>query len=110
MDVGSATSKKYLTKIFRIVDQYLDISLNISTAPSVSATAVTATAVSATAVSATAVSTSAVSASAVKAPAVKAQAVKALIINTSAVDGSTSKSILLNSICIIKFKNVFKNE
>lgn len=105
MDVGSATSKKYLTKIFRIVDQYLDISLNISTAPSVSATAISATAVSTTDVSATAVSTSAVSAS-----AVKAQAVKALIINTSAEDGNTSKSILLNSICIIKFKNVFKNE
>lgn len=100
MDVGSATSKKYLIKIFRIVDQYLDISLNISTAPSVSATAV----------SATAVITSAVSASAVKAPAVKAPAVRALTINTSAVDGNTSKSILLNSICIIKFKNVFKNE
>lgn len=100
MDVGSATRKKYLIKIFRIVDQYLDISLNISTAPSVSATAV----------SATAVITSAVSASAVKAPAVKAPAVRALTINTSAVDGNTSKSILLNSICIIKFKNVFKNE
>lgn len=105
MDVGSATSKKYLIKIFRIVDQYLDISLNISTAPSVSATAVSATAVITSAVSA-----SAVSASAVKAPAVKAPAVRALTINTSAVDGNTSKSILLNSICIIKFKNVFKNE